>query len=108
MRWRLERILGYDKTHALEVFNEQGSSIYHMIFATDHEAGDRIMTSIYRNAVNEFPIMRERARRLRQAKEREEQGVMQLFDDTGLQAPAEPDEIFYEHEPPWAPWFIES
>ena len=108
MRWRLERILGYRKTHALEVFNEQGSSIYHMIFATDHAAGDRIMTSIYRNAVNEFPIMRERARRLRQAKEQEDQGVMQLFDASGLQAPPQPDEVFYEHEPPWMPWFIDD
>ena len=106
MRWRLETILGYRKTHALEVFNEQGSSIYHMIFATDHAAGDRIMTSIYRNAVNEFPIMRERARRLRRAKEQEDQGIMQLFDDTELQAPSQPDEVFYEHEPPWTPWFI--
>jgi len=39
MRWRLQHALGYKRTHPLEIFNQRGRSIYHMIFATDHDAG---------------------------------------------------------------------
>jgi len=35
MRWRLERILGYRFTHPFELKNTKGSTLYHMIFATD-------------------------------------------------------------------------
>jgi hypothetical protein len=36
--------------------------MYHMIFATDNEAGTRIMTSIYRNAAATVPEMQREAR----------------------------------------------
>jgi len=58
MRWRIEQSLGYDATHAIDIPNEQGRPIYTMIFATDHEAGDRIMASVYRKIAAEFPLMR--------------------------------------------------
>ena len=107
MRWRLEHELGYRWTHPLEVRNERGQLIYHMIFATDHEAGDRIMRSIYAQAAAEFPAMREQARRLRKQQRESESGVMQLFEDgDDYYAPAKPGERFYEHEPPTRPWFI--
>ena len=61
MRWRLENVLGYQWTHPLEIFNERGHSIYHMVFATDHEVGNRIMTDLYSAAADEFPAC---ARRL--------------------------------------------
>lgn len=109
MRWRLEHELGYRWTHPLEVRNERGQIIYHMIFATDHEAGDRIMRSIYAQAAAEFPAMREQARRLRKQQRDSDSGVMQLFDDVDdYYAPPKPGERFYEHEPPTRPWFLET
>lgn len=106
MRWRLEQDLGYKQTHSLEICNEGGSSIYHMIFATDHQAGINIMSNLYAKAAAEFPAMRRAVRRLRKDKERKELGEAQLFDDTSLQAAPQPGERFYEYEPPWKPWFI--
>ncbi|HUP17285.1 MAG TPA: three-Cys-motif partner protein TcmP [Acidimicrobiia bacterium] len=47
MRWRLERVLGYRFSHAFDVHEERGHSIYHMIFVTDNDAGNRIMTHLY-------------------------------------------------------------
>jgi hypothetical protein len=108
MRYRLEKVLGYRWTHPLEIRNEGGSPIYYMIFATDHEAGTRIMSSIYASAAAEFPAMREQARRTRREIVEAKSGVMSLFgtEDAGLRAPPRRGERFYEHEPPWTPWFM--
>jgi hypothetical protein len=43
MRWRLENVLGYKWTHALELMTERNQPLYDMIFATDHDAGNRII-----------------------------------------------------------------
>jgi three-Cys-motif partner protein len=51
MRWRIVEALGYQRTHVLEFKNATGTPLYHMVFATDHEAGDRIMASLYAKAV---------------------------------------------------------
>jgi len=107
MRYRLETILGYKWTHPFEVLNERGRPIYHMIFATDHPAGTKIMTSIYNKAAQEFPAMRRKADRL--AKERQlqlETGSMWLFGDDEMSAllPARDDAVYaYRYEPPWRP-----
>jgi hypothetical protein len=106
MRWRLEHIVGYRWTHPLEIFNERGSSIYHMVFATDHPAGDRIMTDLYNKAANEFPAMR-RAARTRRARLTEEAiGVRSLFGDQldDITSLLRPGERLYEHVPPTAPY----
>jgi hypothetical protein len=106
MRWRLENVLGYQWTHPLEVFNERGSSMYHMIFATDHEAGHRIMTSLYNRAADEFPAMRDAARRKRHRLSEEAQGVSTLFGDD-IDIPLSPvarGERLYEYAPPWLPY----
>jgi three-Cys-motif partner protein len=99
MRWRLERALGYRRTHAIELRNTRGSPMYNMIFATDSDAGDRIMASLYRKAWVKYPEMRDQVRRQREA----DQGVMSLFDldpnfDHGATSPDK-----YRHEPPWQP-----
>lgn len=106
MRWRLENVLGYQWTHPLEIFNERGHSIYHMVFATDHEVGNRIMTDLYGRAANEFPAMREAARRRRARLAEEKSGVHNLFgaDLDELQAPLARSERLYQHsaaEPPF-------
>ena len=91
-RWQLEHDLGYGWTHALEIKNLRGQPIYHMVFATDNEAGNRIMADIYNKAARQLPAMRQDAvDRIR--------GQMTLdFDDV-----EEPAGDVYEHEPPWEP-----
>jgi three-Cys-motif partner protein len=110
MRWRLETVLGYAWTHPLEVRNERGNPIYYMVFATDHAVGTRIMSDLYAGAAAEFPAMREQSRRLRRRMDEKAHGVLSLFgeDDSSLAAPPEPGEKFYEHEPPWQPWFLKA
>lgn len=92
MRWRLQTVLGYTWTHTLEVHNERDLPIYHLIFATDHDAGDRIMRHLYGKALEDFPKMRQRA--IDQRK-----GVMRLFEDDDFGS--EPED--YRYEPPWPP-----
>jgi three-Cys-motif partner protein len=106
MRWRLQHVLGYQRTHPLEIFNERGHPIYHMIFATDHPAGDRIMTDLYNAAADEFPRMRQDARLRRARLAEQEAGVQSLFDDdTDLAtAPRRPRERLYIHSEPWLPY----
>jgi three-Cys-motif partner protein len=106
MRWRLQEVLGYEWTHPLEIFNERGHSIYHMIFATDHEAGNRIMTSLYNRAANEFPAMRQAARQRRARLAEEAAGVQSLFGDDLVDAstPVAGNERLYAYSPPWLPF----
>lgn len=105
MRWRLENVLGYKWTHPLEIFNERGHSIYHMVFATDHPAGNAIMTDLYNAAADEFPKMRQQARQRRARLAEEEAGIFSLFGDD-LQEPATTAkrEQLYKHSEPWAPY----
>ncbi|WP_419842614.1 three-Cys-motif partner protein TcmP [Candidatus Poriferisodalis sp.] len=104
MRWRMENELGYKWTHSLEVKNERGSPIYYLIFATDHQAGDKIMRHIFTKAAETFPQMREEAQQMRRDIEREATGVEKLFDDSSLRQPPEKDEGIYLHQPPWNPY----
>ncbi len=90
MRWQLEEDLGYAYTHALEIKNETGSPVYHMIFATDVSAGDRIIRDLYRKAAVALPLMAQEARQQRK-------GVFTLFPVAGTAPPV------YEHEPPAEP-----
>lgn len=46
MRWRLEHDLGYKTTLDFQVTNTSGSGMFDMIFATDHRAGEKIMTDL--------------------------------------------------------------
>jgi len=62
MRWRLAHDLGYQRTHVLEFKNTRGTPLYHMVFASDHAAGDRIMASIYATAANRNQDMAQDAR----------------------------------------------
>lgn len=106
MRWRLQHVLGYRWTHSLEIFNEGGASIYHMLFATDHEVGNKIMTSLYNAAADEFPRMRQAARLLRSRRAEADAGVQSLFADEDLAAvrPRGPREQLYVHTEPWRPY----
>lgn len=50
MRWRLANDLDYKSTHVLEFKNSTGTPIYHMVFATDNDAGDRISAEVVTGA----------------------------------------------------------
>lgn len=92
MRWQLEEDLGYATTHALELKNTRGGTLYHMVFATDSDAGEKIMSHLYKRAAAELPDM------LREAREqRAGQGVLEL----GIVG-ATPD-VTYEYVPPRRP-----
>jgi three-Cys-motif partner protein len=93
MRWQLQQGLGYEETHALEIKNLKGNPLYHMILATDHEAGGRIISSLYNSAAREIPKMREEALN-------HKRGTPTLFDASvygGVQ------EQLYEYEAPLTP-----
>ncbi|MGI8674307.1 MAG: three-Cys-motif partner protein TcmP, partial [Thermoleophilaceae bacterium] len=63
----------------------------HMLFATDNEAGTRIMEHVYRRAAGRIPAMQQEARdRARR------QTALDLVLDL------EP-EVMYRYEPPWEP-----
>lgn len=107
MRWRLENILGYRRTHPLEVENEQGAHLYDMIFATDNEAGDRIMTNLYSHAGEDFPAMRKEAiARHKIPLPPPDVEEPELFDTTryGRKPEPPPPPIKYRYEPPTPPY----
>jgi three-Cys-motif partner protein len=49
--------LGYDYTSAIEVRNTRNVVLYHMIFATNHFAGRKIMKAVLNRAKSELPAM---------------------------------------------------
>ena len=103
MRWRLERELGYKWTHQLEIYNTGGVPIYHMVFATDSDAGHRIMTNLYNTAAREFPDMVSHVRAERQRAKREAQGVYALFEMEGTPVSGTSPQALYVHEAPDEP-----
>lgn len=71
MRWKLERDLGYATTIPLKMVRPSGHSLYHMIFATDHDVGGRIMQHVLRGAEGELETMVAR-RRMKTGLERQD------------------------------------
>jgi hypothetical protein len=80
MRWRLENVLGYKVTHHFEMKNTHGSPLYNMIFATDNDAGEKIMKHIYGKAASQRPIMQREAAARREAEREAESNAPGLFD----------------------------
>jgi three-Cys-motif partner protein len=98
-RWQLEQDLGYRKAHPIEVKNIQGRPIYHLIFATDSDPGDKIMSHLYGEALTRWPQMREQARRRAPGGEQlallEEQDVAATFQTKAYayEQPVDPNSI---------------
>lgn len=111
MRWRLERDLGYKTTLVFQVTNTTGRDIFDMIFATDHWAGEKIMTGLYSKAVRRQPALRQKAQlQWRQARE-EKRGVQGMFDLDELAPQLPADTAFHvqhEHVPPRPPYRLPS
>ncbi len=92
IRWRIEHVLGYRFAHPFELKNTGGVPLYHMIFATDHDAGTQIMSHIYSNAAKRLPAMLEEARNRAVGQQTLDVGDAHLTPEVG-----------YRYEPPWEP-----
>jgi hypothetical protein len=108
MRWRLEQDLGYKTTLDFHVTNTGGSGIFDMIFATDHWAGEKIMTDLYSAAMDRQPALRRKAQLQRRQDREEADGVYGMFDLAEL-APAPAREVTgfrvqHHHVPPRPPY----
>ena len=79
-RFRLENLLGYKRTLTIEMGNEQGAPVYTMVFATDHDAGVRIMSSVLDQALRQSAEYRADVVARRERQRREESGRYTLFD----------------------------
>ena len=90
MRWRLANDLDYQSTHVLEFKNSTGTPIYHMVFATDNDAGDRIMANLYATAAARNQDMAQEARE-------HKTGAASLFADSAIKPPT------YRASPPVDP-----
>jgi three-Cys-motif partner protein len=93
MRWQLEQTLRYKWTHPLEIRDLRNRPLYHMILATDNEAGTRIMSAIYSKAAAENPALYDQARQ-------ETSGAFRLFQ---VQQVGRAASVRYSHQPPLPP-----
>lgn len=78
-RFKLERELGYRKTLTIEMGNERGNPVYVLVFATDHPAGVRIMSSVFGQAREQSAEYRAQLRDRRQRDKEEQAGMQPLF-----------------------------
>ncbi len=92
-RYRLQETLGYATTLTIEMGNECGAPVYVLVFATDHPAGTRIMSSVLEEAREQSAEYRSEVAQRRSREERERAGTPNLFDAMG-QSPAEPPLYF--------------
>ena len=104
-RWRLEKVVGYRTTHALQIVNTAGHPVYTLVFATDSAPGDAIMGHLYGStATTTIPEMHARAQVARKHRREDEAGRPRLpgMDEYEIEAAvATPGS--YEHVPPWEP-----
>ncbi|HEX7131359.1 MAG TPA: three-Cys-motif partner protein TcmP [Iamia sp.] len=104
-RWKLESVLGYRSTHALQIVNTVGHPVYTLVFATDSKPGDAIMGHLYGSAATAtIPTMQARAQLARMHRRDDEAGRARLpgMDEYEL-ASVHPQPRAYEHVPPWEP-----
>ena len=104
MRWRLQHELQYRWTYQLQLHTESNAPLYHLIFATDSEAGAKIMRHLYAQAAVEFPQMAASYRALEAQMASEAAGQSPLFDPSELDAPKiRPAVVALPEDPPEGP-----
>ncbi|WP_419926208.1 three-Cys-motif partner protein TcmP [Candidatus Poriferisocius sp.] len=93
-RHRLQYVLGYRQTLSIEMRNERGSPVYVLVFATDHDAGVRIMSSVFEQAREQSAEYRAEIADRRKRQQLDERGEIPLLDmtDPALQ----PQPIYFE------------
>lgn len=104
-RWRLEQVLGYRSTHALQIVNTAGHPVYTLVFATDSAPGDAIMGHLYGSAATRaIPAMQARAQVLRQHERLTDAGLLRLpgLDEFEIESATAAPRA-YDHAPPWMP-----
>lgn len=101
LRWQLQTTLGYTYTHSFEVRNTSGGYLYDLVFATDNDAGNRIMGDVYAAAARRYPQMRAEAVERRRATR---SGQDSLFDPETVGAMTTEDVPPYKAEPPSDPY----
>lgn len=105
MRWRLEKVLGYGTTHSFEMKNTTGQAIYTMIFATDSDAGNKIMSHVYKKAAEKQPLMLAQARQKKEQERNDKAGIVTLFDEPFTITSVTSDRhATYTHVPPNEPY----
>ena len=99
LRWRLERVLGYQLTARIPMRMPNGMPIYDMLFATDHPLGNTIMTHLYRRAAEREPQMRQDAKAHTKRQKEELAGVQALFEMAPVAISV--DSLSWEPKPSW-------
>lgn len=100
MRFRLENVLNYKFTHRIPMKMQNKTEIYDMVFASDHDVGDKVMRHLYNQAAIREPEM---MREAKWAKEKS-QGQYSLFEDVGwTQSDPRAGEVLWQPESVWDP-----
>ena len=79
-RFQLENVLAYRWTLTIEMGNQGGAPVYTMVFATDHPAGVRIMSSVYKKAREQAAEYRAEVAERLDRQRRLQEGRPNLFD----------------------------
>lgn len=61
LRWQFETQLGYRYTIRIPMTMKNNTDLYDMVFATDHDAGLKIMSHLYKKAAEREPKMKQEA-----------------------------------------------
>lgn len=106
MRYQLENTLGYRYTHRIPMtMSTNKMTIFDMVFATDHDAGDRIMRHLYNMAAQREPEMMRQAQVAKAQKDAEDAGLIELFgvDELSVKPSDSLGEVLWTPQPTWDP-----
>lgn len=109
-RCRLERNLGYQRTLTIEMGNVSGAPVYTMVFASDSDAGIRIMSYVYGQALEQSAGYRAEVISRRDLQRREQKGALSLFDAAGESVAEDPRyfESIRNDQSPTLPGWLEA
>lgn len=100
LRWQLEQDLGYNMTARIPM-RMPNMPLYDMVFATDHLAGNRIMTHLYQNAARREPGMIQEAKARAKRQREDRAGMIPMFEMEPPEVTVE--SIAWEPSPSWDP-----
>jgi hypothetical protein len=106
MRHRLETDLGYQFTHRIPMtMSTNKMTIFDVVFATDHDAGDRIMRHLYNRVAQREPEMMRQAQLAKAEKDATEAGLIGLFsvDELDVKPSDDLGQVLWQPERAWDP-----
>lgn len=80
-RYRIQQVLGYRRTLTIEMGNERGAPVYVLVYCTDHDAGVKIMSSVFAEAREQSAQSRAIVTENREREARAKAGTPSLFDN---------------------------